>query len=107
MRLTASFANALAKAQREKDAMLLCFDFASVKFAVQTCEPAETVVEAAYGTCREQERVYVDAVVKNMGISRAAVMGGLSQGKQGLRQSLLAVVLKARADSGRCVGNSN
>jgi hypothetical protein len=53
------FARALAKTKPQKQAMFLCFDFAAIKFAVQTCEPAETVVEAAFGACHSAEEEYV------------------------------------------------
>jgi len=98
---------AYAKAEPQKEAMLLCFDVASIKFAVQTCEPAETLVEAAYGTCRSQEEAYAEAIVKNTGASRDAVIEGLAEGKRRLRQTLLGTVLKARIESGHCQGNSN
>jgi hypothetical protein len=52
------FARAFAKAEPLRKNMLLCFDDAAIKFAVQTCAPAETVVEAAYGAS--------DAIEQNM-----------------------------------------
>jgi hypothetical protein len=106
-------ARAMAKAKPQKENMLLCYDVAAIKFAVQTCEPAETVVEAAYGACRGAEEDYVAAVMKNApGLSRDgrdAVNDGLENGleelKRRLRQVLLANALKARGD--RCRQNSN
>jgi hypothetical protein len=92
----------------EKTAMLLCFDVASIKFAVQTCEPAETVVDAAYGLCRSEEKAYEDAIVKGTGATREAVRDGIAEAKRGqLRQTLLGTALKARIDSGHCQGNSD
>ena len=37
--------------------MLLCYDVAAIKFAVQTCEPAETVVDAASGPVAALRRI--------------------------------------------------
>ena len=96
------FARAFEKAKPQMENMLICFDFVAIKFAVQTCEPAETVVQAAYGACHTVEEEYVATVMKNADLSREAVMDGLSEGKRQLSQVLLATVLKARIDSGRC-----
>jgi hypothetical protein len=57
-----SMATRNAKANPQKENMLLCYDVAAIKFAVQTCEPAETVVEAAYGACRDAEEDDVAAI---------------------------------------------
>jgi hypothetical protein len=72
------------------------------RFAVQTCEPASTVVDAAYGACRSQEKAYADATIK---LGGHGAEQAISTAKQEVRQKLLSIVLDARIKSGRCTGN--
>src|SRR5271166_1438427 len=52
------------KARPQGLALAHCYRTNVVKFATETCEPASTVLEAAYGECLHEEKDYVDAVIK-------------------------------------------
>jgi hypothetical protein len=101
------FKQALEKARPELDAMFNCLDLATVKFALQTCERAETVVEAAVGSCHEAQEKYVVTAMKYADISHTAVVSGLAEGMASFRRRLLATVLRSRIETGRCQQNSN
>lgn len=98
---------AIAATKPQRDAMFLCFDTEAIRFAVQTCESATTVVEAAYGACHHAQEQYVAALTKSLNpLSPDAVPNAVAEIKSELREILLSNVLKARIDSGRCQANS-
>lgn len=99
---------AIATTKPQRDAMFLCFNTAAIKFAVQTCESATIVVEAAYGACHQAQEQYVAALTKSLKpLNPDAIPNAVAEIKSELRETLLSTVLKARIDSGRCQANSN
>ena len=104
------------KLKPQEAAMNLCYEFNIVRFAMKTCEPASTVVDAAYGRCNSQEKAYADAYVSAM-IKRGGQPHGesyideaeqiISMAKQRMRQTFLARVLDDRIEGGLCAENSN
>jgi hypothetical protein len=44
------------------DAMLSCYNFAAIKYAVQTCKPAASIITAVYGRCDRLEKDFKHAV---------------------------------------------
>jgi hypothetical protein len=96
------------KLSPQETAMGDCYRLNSIRFAVQTCEPASTVVDAAYGSCRREEKAYADTMIKLGGPSFAdAPEHMISMAKKEMRQTSLSIVLDARIESGRCTENSN
>lgn len=88
--------------------MTTCYDVNTVRFAAKTCEPASTVVEAAYGVCGTQERSYTDDW-RALGGPEYADIGWhlIEEAKQSMRQQLLGVVLRTRVKFGLCLDNPN
>jgi hypothetical protein len=97
-----------AKSAPQSEALGDCYRTQSVRYATSTCEPAATVVDAAFGSCTTQQRAYIEALVKNGGPTFLSIAEGIvAKVKVDIRQFLLAKVVEARLAAGRCSGNSN
>ena len=104
------------KLKPQEAAMNLCYEFNIIRFAMKTCEPASTVVDAAYGRCHSQEKAYASAyeraMIKSVGQSHGESYIDdaeqiISMAKQRMRQTFLARVLDDRIKGGVCAENSN
>ena len=58
-----------AKFGQQRDAVGNCYKAQVDRYARATCEPVATIVDAAYGRCASEERVYRDAMVASGGAS--------------------------------------
>jgi hypothetical protein len=98
----------LKELRAEAAAINQCYRANAIRFATQTCEPASTVVDAAYGACRHLEKAYADAVRKLGGPSFSdEPERALSETKEDLRPAYLVGVLNTRLKAGICQENSN
>ena len=85
-----------------------CYRANAIRFATETCEPASTVMDAAFGACRHLEQAYANAVRKLGGASFSdEPERAISETKEQLRPAYLAAVLNTRLKAGACQGNSN
>jgi hypothetical protein len=87
-----------------------CYYAWSVHLAANTCEPAATVVDAAFGSCAESEKTVLDAVKKIDGPNVASGFQDAlmkSKGARWMRDRYLAIVLQTRINQGLCSGKSD
>ena len=89
-----------------------CYRMNTLRFAGETCEPASTVVDAAYGSCRREEMAYVRAYAVEMRKFGLTSHSGdaediITKAKSEKRQTFLAMVLDGRIKIGLCGRISN
>lgn len=107
---TGAFGDSIfTKAKPQGQAVAHCYRTNIVKFATQTCEPASTVLDAAYGECLTEEKDYVDTVIRlgTSGFADDAPERIRAIIRDQMRQMYLPGVLNVRIKFGLCVGNSN
>src|SRR5664279_1487330 len=93
--------NAMVAPQR--DAVGDCYKAQTSRFAALSCEPAETVVDAAFGRCVAFEKAYKDVMVMNTDAEFMSIADAIvAKTKITIRQFLLARVLEVRLQAGRC-----
>jgi hypothetical protein len=102
-----------AKLEPQSAALGDCYRLQSIRLATLTCEPAATVIDAAFGSCGTQEKAYKDAMVRIGGATipseNFAELADsiVAKVKVDTRQAILGIILETRIRAGRCSGNSN
>jgi hypothetical protein len=87
--------------------LFVCYRAWSTDLAANTCEPATTVVDAAFGSCAKEEEAVLDEAAKVGGPSLASVFRDEIAKEKTERSRYLAIVLQTRISNGRCSGKSN
>jgi hypothetical protein len=88
--------------QKVKDAarvMLLCYHAGAIKYAVQTCEPAASIITAVYGGCASLERNFKHAVELeqvNDPLFSEAILIAI---RKSVESALYSLILDTRASS--------
>jgi hypothetical protein len=98
-----AFGEDAAPSQRVKDAadaMLLCYNAVAIKYAMQTCEPAASIVTAIYGHCDSLESDFKHAVDLEHGdpVYSEALLDEI---RKKAEPKLYALILESRTSSGK------
>jgi hypothetical protein len=93
----------------ERRELLTCWTDSAVLYAGKTCEPADMIVNAAFGKCLQREKQLRDAVVARAPyMGRPYLSGGsgvesLIEGfRHGARPIMLSAILDKRVELGLC-----
>jgi hypothetical protein len=88
--------------QKVKDmahVMLLCYNAGAIKYAVQTCEPAASIITAVYGRCDSLERDFKHAVELDHRNNPLFSDALLNEIRKSVEPKLYALILDTRASS--------
>jgi hypothetical protein len=89
--------------RQQGDALLMCYNVAAIAYAVRTCEPSGTLVDAVFGRCSEPEQKFRRAVDDYAGtaadheLSRIVLQQILDEAKP----KILSAIMDARITAGK------
>jgi hypothetical protein len=91
----------------ERNELRECWNAAAQLYATKTCEPAESIIVAAFGKCMLVEGRYRKALIAKAALSENGAREFISGYRAGGREHMASVILDARSATGRCPLNSN
>ena len=83
--------------------LLMCYNFAAIKYAVQTCEPSATLVDAVFGSCSGLEQKFRRAVDAYAGTKDDPEFSHivLQQVRDDARPKILSTIVDLRVTAGK------
>jgi hypothetical protein len=98
---TYSCTTALAQGYRAQgDALLLCYTTAAIGYAIRTCEPTATLIDAVFGKCAVEERTLRQAVERSTGFNSEASANVIEQVRADSGPKITSLIIDTRIKSG-------
>lgn len=95
--------NSIATAtSTEGEGLRLCWNHFAQSYATKTCEPAESVITAAFGKCMSAQEQYREALISAAQLSESGAREFIDGYRAGGREHMASVILDARSMSGSC-----
>jgi hypothetical protein len=96
-----SCTHALAQGYRAQgDALLLCYTTAALGYALRTCEPTATLIDAVFGKCAAEERTLQQAVERSTSFNSEASANVIEQVRADARPKITSLIIDTRIKSG-------
>lgn len=86
----------------ERNDLRECWNAAALFYATKTCEPVESIINAAFGRCMLVEETLRKALVAKTQGMENGFREWIAGYRSGGREHMASVILDARAASGRC-----
>jgi hypothetical protein len=96
------FASLMKSLDVERNDLRECWNAAAQFYAAETCEPSESVINAAFGKCVPVETTLQKAVVSKAPSMENSFRDWIAGYRSGGREHMASVILDARANTARC-----